>query len=137
MPGKAPSFVNTSLWQTPQACTLIRTCPTPGLGISCSTIWKSAPGLGICATFIGATATLVVAINPPNEFSAIVESTYCHWRGHRTLLDRLYPVTSKMTSNSTGVPSGRLATPYTKRQGFLSFPKTSCSNSEAASATFG
>src|SRR5207244_11277554 len=45
--------------------------------------------------------------------------------------------TSKITSSSTGVPSGRLATPYTKRQGFLSFPKTSCSNSEAASATFG
>lgn len=45
--------------------------------------------------------------------------------------------TSKITSSSTGVPSGRLATPYTKRQGLLSFPKTSCSNSEAASATFG
>src|SRR5207302_3985029 len=45
--------------------------------------------------------------------------------------------TSKITSSSTGAPSGRLATPYTKRQGFLSFPKTSCSNSEAPSATFG
>src|SRR5215471_1852708 len=44
--------------------------------------------------------------------------------------------TSKMISSSTGVPSGRLATPYTRRQGFLSLPKTSCSNSEAASATF-
>ena len=48
-----------------------------------------------------------------------------------------YTPTSKMTSSSTGVPSGRLATPYTRRQGFLSFPKTSCSSSEAASATFG
>ncbi len=46
-------------------------------------------------------------------------------------------LTSKMISNSTGVPSGRLATPYTRRQGLLSFPKTACSNSEAASATFG
>src|SRR5262249_30078418 len=44
---------------------------------------------------------------------------------------------SKMTSNSIGVPSGRLATPYTRRQGLLSFPKMSCSNSEAASATLG
>jgi hypothetical protein len=46
----------------PQACTLMHTCRTPGLGISRSTISKSPPGLGTCATFIGATATLVVAI---------------------------------------------------------------------------
>src|SRR4029077_19723285 len=65
MPGQAPSFVSTSLWQIPQACTLMRTCPASGLGISRSTIWKSAPGLGTCATFIGATANLVLAINPP------------------------------------------------------------------------
>jgi hypothetical protein len=42
-----------------------------------------------------------------------------------------------MSSSSTGVPRGRLATPYTSRDGFLSFPKTSCSSSEAPSATFG
>jgi hypothetical protein len=29
-----------------------------------------------------------------------------------------------------------LATPNIRRQGFLSFPKMSCNNSEAASATF-
>src|SRR5260370_26793028 len=45
--------------------------------------------------------------------------------------------TSKINSSSTGTPSGRLATPYTSRLGFLSFPKTSCSNSEAPSAIFG
>src|SRR5882757_6105589 len=57
----------------------------------------------------------------------------CSWAS-----DQLrYVATSKMTSNSTGVPRGRLATPYTRRQGLLSFPKTSLSNSEAASATFG
>src|SRR5262249_1174062 len=67
MPGQAPSFVSTSLWQTPQACTLMRTCPAPGSGISRSTIWKSAPALGICATFIGAIATFVVAMIPPSE----------------------------------------------------------------------
>src|SRR5882757_7727061 len=54
----------------------------------------------------------------------------CSW-GQRSAR---YVATSKMTSNSTGVPRGRLATPYTRRQGLLSFPKTSLSNSEAASA---
>src|SRR5438067_13565350 len=67
IPGHAPSFVNTSLWHTPQACTLIRTCPAPGSGVSRSTILKSAPGLGTCATFIVPIAT-VVAIHPPLDF---------------------------------------------------------------------
>src|SRR5215831_12603614 len=52
IPGHPPSFVSTSLWHTPQACTLILTCPAPGLGIFRSTISKSPPGLEICATFI-------------------------------------------------------------------------------------
>ena len=65
MPGREPSFVNTSLWQIPHACTLMRTCPGLGLGISRSMIWKSAPGLGTCATFIVATETVIVAIQPP------------------------------------------------------------------------
>src|SRR6267154_5051065 len=72
MPGH-PSFVSTSLWHTPQACTLMSTCPAPGLGISRSTISKSPPALEICATFIGAIATLVVAINASYEFSSFVE----------------------------------------------------------------
>src|SRR3989442_4897861 len=42
----------------PQACTRMRTCPAPGLGISRSTISKSAPGFGTCATFIFAIETL-------------------------------------------------------------------------------
>ena len=50
---------------------------------------------------------------------------------------RHYTDTSKINSSSTGVPRGRLATPYTSREGFLSFPKTSCSNSEAPSAIVG
>src|SRR5579872_6104296 len=70
MPGHWPSFVNSSLWQTPQACTLMRTSPALGLGISRSTISKSAPALGICATFIGAIPTFVVAIEPPRERSS-------------------------------------------------------------------
>src|SRR6266849_2563668 len=36
----------------PQACTRRRTCPAPGVGISRSTISKSAPALGTCTTFI-------------------------------------------------------------------------------------
>src|SRR6266403_3278808 len=42
----------------PQACTRIRTCPAPGFGISRSTISKSAPGFGTCATFIFAIEAL-------------------------------------------------------------------------------
>src|SRR2546430_12805311 len=38
--------------------TLFRSCPAPGLGISRSTISKSAPGFGTCATFIFAIETL-------------------------------------------------------------------------------
>jgi hypothetical protein len=60
--------VNASLWQTPQACTLMRTCPLRGSGIVRSTIWKFAPGLGTCATFIVPTSTAVVAIDPPLHF---------------------------------------------------------------------
>ena len=30
----------------------MRTCPAPGAGIARSTIWKSAPGAGTCATFM-------------------------------------------------------------------------------------
>src|SRR5215472_3646565 len=65
MPGLEPSFVNTSLWQMPHACTLMRTCPEVGLGISRSMIWKSAPGLETCATFIVATETVIDDIQPP------------------------------------------------------------------------
>src|SRR5579862_2866726 len=70
MPGH-PSFVRTSLWQTPQACTLIRTCPASGLGISRSTISKSAPGLETCAAFIFVIfigTTLLVAIKVSYKF---------------------------------------------------------------------
>src|SRR5207248_5529526 len=45
--------------------------------------------------------------------------------------------TSKMTSSSTGEPSGRLATPKTSREETASSPKRSRSNSDAASAIFG
>src|ERR1700741_3925405 len=71
MPGHWPSFVNTSLWQTPQASPLTRTCPASGLGISRSTISKSAPGLGTCAAFIAAIPTFVVAINPPMDVQIV------------------------------------------------------------------
>src|SRR5260370_24692862 len=59
MPGKSPCFGTLSLWQTPQACTRMRTCPALGLGISRSTISKSAPGFGTCATFIFAIEDLL------------------------------------------------------------------------------
>src|SRR5271167_1514873 len=52
MPGKRPSLVITSLWQTPQAWTRILTCSGPGCGISRSTISKSPPAFGTCTAFI-------------------------------------------------------------------------------------
>src|SRR5215472_3133925 len=71
-----PSFKNMSLWQTPQAFTLIRTSPAPGLGISRSTTSNSPPGLTICAALIVAVATLVVAIIPPQKVQS-----YCRCAG--------------------------------------------------------
>jgi hypothetical protein len=68
-PGRQPVFRKASLWQTPQAWTLMRTCPAPGFGTSRSTIWKSAPGAGICAAFIVAISTCVVAMVPPELLS--------------------------------------------------------------------
>src|SRR5262245_11556421 len=44
MPGKSDSFVTASLWQMPQASTLIRTWPGPGSGIGCSTRSKAPFG---------------------------------------------------------------------------------------------
>src|SRR5581483_2264790 len=52
MPGKAPSLVSESLWQMPQACTLIRTAPAAGSGIGRSTISKGPLGRETWATRI-------------------------------------------------------------------------------------
>jgi hypothetical protein len=47
MPGNNHSLVKESLWHTPHACTLIRTCLAPGSGVSFSTISKGPFGLEI------------------------------------------------------------------------------------------
>src|ERR1019366_2195830 len=86
MPGHEPSLVSASLWQTPQACTLMRTCPAPGVGISRSTSWKSAPALAPCASFRGAAAICVVAKKPPSHFQTLSKNPYYSWRGGGTLL---------------------------------------------------
>src|SRR3954453_22600767 len=52
MPGHWPSLVKTSLWQTPQAWTLIRTDPGPGSGIGRSTSSRGPPGRETWATRI-------------------------------------------------------------------------------------
>jgi hypothetical protein len=54
-------LVNESLWQTPQACTRIRTDPAPGSGIGRSTISKGPFGRETCTTRI-------VAMIPPVSF---------------------------------------------------------------------
>src|ERR1700734_805996 len=55
MPGNAPSLVSESLWQMPQASTLIRTWPAPGSGTSRCTSSKgpSAAATWIARIFIG------------------------------------------------------------------------------------
>src|SRR5271170_5364803 len=88
MPGQMPSFVSTSLWQTPQACTLMRTCPASGSGISRSTISKSAPGFGTCTAFIGFTATLVVAIIPPWKFPELLKTIHGSRRNGQLRTDK-------------------------------------------------
>src|SRR4029077_15286721 len=50
----------------PQACTRILTCPTPGCGISRSTISKSAPALGTCTAFIFVICRISSKYNPFN-----------------------------------------------------------------------
>jgi hypothetical protein len=57
-----PSLVNESLWQIPQACTLIRTDPAPGSGISRSTISKAPPGRETCI------ARIFDMLPPVNDF---------------------------------------------------------------------
>src|ERR1700737_2900661 len=52
MPGQSPSFVYESLWQIPQAWTLIRTDPAPGSGLSRSTSSKGPFGRGTWTTRI-------------------------------------------------------------------------------------
>ncbi len=110
-----------------------------------------APHVKRAAVIFGASATLVHVLDlySHNESNSTCSSSLTRdWGrvadnppefGHEPVpIPRgKHHATSKITSSSTGVPSGRLATPYTSRQGFLSFPKTSCSNSEAPSATFG
>src|SRR6266481_6313253 len=50
---------------------MMRTSPAPRFGISRSTISKSPPGFEICAAFIGAIPTFVVAIIPPLNFQSL------------------------------------------------------------------
>src|SRR5262249_17740129 len=50
--GNSPSLMMESLWQMPQACTLIRTVPGPGSGIGRSTISKGPFGRETWATRI-------------------------------------------------------------------------------------
>src|SRR3954454_7716570 len=52
IPGNVPSLVSESLWQIPQACTLIRTSPAPGSGMGRSTSSKGPLGRDTWATRI-------------------------------------------------------------------------------------
>src|SRR4051794_15007103 len=81
MPGHWPSLVKTSLWQTPQAWTLIRTDPGPGSGIGRSTSSRGPPGRETWATRIVAMRMLLsvccgvtvgVAVSPESLFLALL-----------------------------------------------------------------
>jgi hypothetical protein len=54
-----------------------------------------------------------------------------------TLLPHFFPDTSKNDFQFDGCAELTAATPYPRRQGFLSLLKTSCNNSLSASATLG
>src|SRR5215813_7472745 len=144
MPGHEPSFVSTSLWQTPQACTLMLTCPTPGLGISRSTIPKSAPGLVMCATFIGVIANLVVTITllravtstdfvtlgrePPSvHCENHLLCTDCYPRGFRRWEPLSPPPPQKRLPARPGGAERKAGRQCTTRLGFFTFSDSFCS----------
>lgn len=67
-PSHWPSFTNESLWQMPQAWTLIRTQPGPGFGIGLSTISNGPP-----ARVTGAARILDMIAS-----WFVVRSVHCH-----------------------------------------------------------
>src|SRR5262249_46528717 len=94
MPGHWPSLVKTSLWQTPQAWTLIRTDPGPGSGIGRSTSSRGPPGRETWATRIVALrvcisvscgVTVGVTVRPGLLFARL-------GNGHLHLIARLLSV---------------------------------------------
>src|SRR5262249_51265333 len=62
--GHSPSLTSESLWQTPHACTLIRTDPGPGSGIGRWTISKGPFGRDNCATRMVAIFPVPFATEP-------------------------------------------------------------------------
>src|SRR5690348_16612999 len=77
MPGQCPSFTSESLWQTPQACTLIRIQSAGGSGIGRSTISNGPPATATWATrillaikkfLLFALGSLLFCLNKTTEF---------------------------------------------------------------------
>src|SRR6516164_11161565 len=115
----------------------MRTCPAPGFGISRSTISKSPPALEICAAFIGAIPTLVVAIHPPIHLRPRSKVPYC-WHVKRGKITNCALLGHLETDFQSDRGAERKACGAIYRAAkVLVFPKTSCSHSEAPSATFG
>jgi hypothetical protein len=82
MPGSCPSFKIESLWQIPQACTLIRTVAGPGSGIGRSTISNSPFARAICATRI------VAMIESPVS-KTFLRRNHAHYYTATTILPNL------------------------------------------------
>src|SRR4029077_17003859 len=60
MPGHSPSLTSSSLWQMPQASTLMRTWPRAGSGVGRSTTSKFPLGLLTWTAFMGEPLSWVV-----------------------------------------------------------------------------
>src|SRR6266571_4115353 len=95
----------------------MRTCPAPGCGTSRSTISKSPPGLGTCTAFIGANATLVVAMLPSgwnlgvphvDRFAVTRELDAARLRPGTAYLGATYRLTRFRIRRLRGWPTGLL-----------------------------
>src|SRR6266566_5353452 len=95
----------------------MRTCPGPGCGTSRSTISKSPPGLGTCTAFIGANATLVVAMLPSgwnlgvphvDRFAVTRELDAARLRPGTAYLGATYRLTRFRIRRLRGWPTGLL-----------------------------
>src|SRR5271165_7079125 len=74
MPGKRPSTVTESLWQTPQACTRMRISPARGSGISRSTASNFPPTFGTTIARIFAMSCLLAVGRERSELRHNVDA---------------------------------------------------------------
>src|SRR5260221_13744247 len=104
MPGQVPSFVRESLWQIPDACTLMRTCARPGSGTSRSTIWKAPLALGTWAARI-------LGMNPPQSPTPILVGLGPRLGHSQALRDALLDAGADLAQDRSRQHTGRRIDP--------------------------